>query len=355
MSENINGPITYHEFRKRFLESVQRHGFQFHSLQVRGLSPQGRPLFTDVAYSVFNPSLPTLVHISGVHGIEGYIGSAIQTEILEKLKLNDYENVNIIFIHSMNPWGMAWYRRVNGQNIDLNRNYFPEGVERPENIEFNDFQPLFEKKVKNKYRKYLRTLLKYGVARIGDIVAKGQFQHPDSLFYGGSNNVFEVTEPFRFLNKIIKNDKQVCFIDVHSGLGKFASDNWILDENHSEEEFKFWSSLNPKNIWSPRLTKNLYSSYGNLRAAALDILRNKNIFYCYLEFGTFHPVKVLSCLIQENKDFLKLILNRERSFQMISHFFPSQRRWRERCKSKGVEVYFDVLNKLSSSPRKPSP
>ena len=44
----------------------------------------------------------------------------------------------VIFVHTINPYGMAWWRRFNENNVDLNRNFLtrnqkysgvPEGYE----------------------------------------------------------------------------------------------------------------------------------------------------------------------------------------------------------------------------------
>ena len=32
-------------------------------------------------------------------------------------------DVRVVMIHALNPYGMAWVRRVNEDNVDLNRNF----------------------------------------------------------------------------------------------------------------------------------------------------------------------------------------------------------------------------------------
>ena len=74
---------------------------------------------------------------SGVHGVEGYAGSAIQTwflrEILrEQQKIlsnpdkpcdkSNWDTRQIMLIHAVNPFGMRVSRRFNENNCDLNRN-----------------------------------------------------------------------------------------------------------------------------------------------------------------------------------------------------------------------------------------
>ena len=80
-----------------------------------------------------------IIHSSGTHGIEGYLGSAVQLRFLHELfmqnekQLNDNNNQHstsslslatrrILLIHAINPYGMRHHRRTNENNVDLNRN-----------------------------------------------------------------------------------------------------------------------------------------------------------------------------------------------------------------------------------------
>ena len=78
-----------------------------------------------------------MVFISGTHGIEGFCGSAIQryllTEIFPTLESND--DCAFLFIHALNPWGMANYRRCDELGIDLNRNFIDFNLVFISNIE----------------------------------------------------------------------------------------------------------------------------------------------------------------------------------------------------------------------------
>ncbi|WP_404470556.1 DUF2817 domain-containing protein [Sutcliffiella horikoshii] len=65
-----------------------------------------------------------IVITSGVHGVEGYVGSAMLDIFLEQFspKLN-IENTGLIIVHSVNPVGMKEMRRYKENNVDLNRNF----------------------------------------------------------------------------------------------------------------------------------------------------------------------------------------------------------------------------------------
>src|SRR5579871_2861335 len=90
---------NYVNCRQGFLERAKKAGLQIISKQIPGTGIQGEDLFQDYAF----------VNISAVHGVEGYIGSNIQTEILKSFK-ND-KSCNFVFVHALNPFGMSWYHR----------------------------------------------------------------------------------------------------------------------------------------------------------------------------------------------------------------------------------------------------
>lgn len=68
-----------------------------------------------------------VLHISGTHGPEGFVGSAIQTAMLTFFKKHStYENKDLptlVFVHALNAYGFKHNRRVNENNVDLNRNF----------------------------------------------------------------------------------------------------------------------------------------------------------------------------------------------------------------------------------------
>jgi hypothetical protein len=50
------------------------------------------------------------------------------------------DDVAVLMIHLINPWGTAWIRRVNEDNIDLNRNYLDLHRQPPHNEHYEALQ-----------------------------------------------------------------------------------------------------------------------------------------------------------------------------------------------------------------------
>ena len=112
---------SYSEARHRFLDAARAVNADVHSHALDAASPD--KLAIDVA-TLGEPHDPALVISSGIHGVEGYFGSAVQLALLQQLKLaNHRKNIRYVLIHGVNPYGFAQGRRVNEDNTDLNRNF----------------------------------------------------------------------------------------------------------------------------------------------------------------------------------------------------------------------------------------
>ena len=139
-------------------------------------------------------------------------------------------------------------------------------------------------------------------------------------------------------------------MDVHTGLGKFGSENWILDGLQSEEDEMFWKrALDEAPLINPMTDKSYYRAQGTLADAFRDNFSEAHVLYIFEEFGTLSMLKVIKALLQENKTFLKLKLDRMRAFLMIATFFPYEKGWRIKAVSDGKHSFFRMVDALSKS------
>src|SRR5690349_12683769 len=106
-------------FREQILNLHSKTSLQHLEVAHPLKGPKGETLYTDYFYTP-EKKKHCLVHLSGVHGVEGYLGSLIQQEILKQ----DLKNLpfQLVMVHTVNPFGMATKRRTNAANVDLNRN-----------------------------------------------------------------------------------------------------------------------------------------------------------------------------------------------------------------------------------------
>src|SRR3546814_19590214 len=71
--------------------------------------------------------------VSGTHGPEGFMGSAAQIALLNKVALGaqNPRNIKVVLVHAINPWGFAHVSRTTENNVDLNRNFIDWGSAAP--------------------------------------------------------------------------------------------------------------------------------------------------------------------------------------------------------------------------------
>lgn len=166
-------------------------------------------LETDVAILRGNPE-KVLWHISGTHGPEGFAGSAIQSAALQYIadknlydpRSSSYKTMpTIIFIHALNPYGFANNRRVNEDNIDLNRNFltddeFKSVIARDPNFAgYVDIDPAINPTsqisniaIINDLNGLLRTAkvaLTFGISKVKRALVSGNYYKPTGLGFGG--------------------------------------------------------------------------------------------------------------------------------------------------------------------------
>ena len=224
----LHFPASYGAAREAFLAAAGARGFRSagHALAARG--PDGGELTIDVAY--FGPEAPraTLVVSSGIHGVEGFAGSALQHRFLTR----DFEpsswppHLGVLLIHAVNPHGFAALRRVNESNVDLNRNFVahpeeheanPGYAELHEVINPRDLEPETEARCLEEIRAFAE---KHGLGRLQEVLTRGQYDWPEGVQFGGLCD----EESARALRSIAAGEtrgaEHVLWIDLHTGLGR---------------------------------------------------------------------------------------------------------------------------------------
>ena len=139
----MNTPLfspNYREARAQFLAMASTCGATVHSHTLQLLGAQGEALAMDVAVHGPADASKVLMTTSAVHGVEGFCGSAIQTGLLQALTLPP--DVAVVHVHAVNPHGFSHARRVNEDNVDLNRNFIDFGQPLPVNADYAEIHAL---------------------------------------------------------------------------------------------------------------------------------------------------------------------------------------------------------------------
>ena len=168
-------------------------------------------LYIDNIYLAATENQENLIVLTtGVHGMEGYIGSVMLDVFFDEIYPTiDIKNTGILVVANVNPYGMKYMRRYNENNVDLNRNFILdwEGFDLTSNKDYpevkNFLQP--EGKIGNAlwhevgfYANLAKEALTKGADKVSDALLTGQYEYPQGVYYGGTrynmvifNSVYE--------------------------------------------------------------------------------------------------------------------------------------------------------------------
>jgi hypothetical protein len=329
---------------------VQKVGGRLHSLELAARAPSGRSLSIDIGWLGSETPQYALIHSSGTHGVEGFAGSAIQLQLLDRLPPVS-DNTALIFVHVLNPFGMAWFRRTNENNVDLNRNFLSDGQYSGCPPGYARVDSFLSPKTKPSHdfflMKSMLMIRRFGLKPLVQAIGGGQYEYPQGLFYGG-RKLEEGPEKYHaFLRERLSTARGSLAIDVHTGIGRFGRDMLIVERNHYE-------SL--RRVFGKRVTLSepehgpAYRIRGGLSNLLSNALPAAGFRFMAQEFGTYNPIKVLHRLREENRwhHFGAGSLDHSTKRELKEAFCPSSKQWRDRVLSRGravVELGLETLRR----------
>lgn len=245
----------WYQATDKFRKSAEKHG----SLNWCAV-PKSK---YDIPYVKIGNGKNKIVINSGLHGIEGYFGSAAQLMFLDKFakKLTPefLSKYTIVLIHVINGWGMQKRMREvedkkNGGLVDLNRNFgvdFNKKENLPKNPKYSVAHDLLlscpDKVVKkNAIKEFRRKHLKDGV---WSAISNGQYEFPYGLFYGGSEPMQENKMTMKIYDDIMQDATSLVSIGLHTGLGYFdrkkayASSQLLVSHPSEHNNTQFFKRL----------------------------------------------------------------------------------------------------------------
>jgi hypothetical protein len=363
---------SYAEAAGRFAIACQEltsagHNVSHQRLKLGMKGPVGEDLAIDIAVIGSLSSGKALMSSSGVHGVEGYPGSAIQLSIMDKLaKAPPFEDHAVIFIHAVNPHGMAWWRRFNENNVDLNRNFLrldeqysgvPEGYDKVKN--FINPKTVPKKNEPTFNIRALMLILRHGFNNIKQAVAEGQYQDPTAIQYGGSKLERGPTMLIEWLSDNLTSTNKLFAIDHHTGLGPSGHDTLLLPLElrfDDRDKFEKLKNLFPGHIELLDAKSGVgYEIKGDIHQGLVNRFPNISWTYLTQEFGTFSPVKVIRANRDENRWTQwgghmneNEAKNHWTRYELLRIFNPKDEIWQEKVISRGNIVFDSATQHLLS-------
>lgn len=303
-------PLTYGESRARFRRATSVAGVACESRYLNALGRDGLDLSIDVARVGAKLPRRGLIVLSGVHGVEGYIGSALQTDLLYRIDREQMpEDFGLLLVHAVNPWGMDHWRRQNESNVDLNRNWRRSETSPPENAGYEELHELLCPEgddgpdVAGLVEVMQDYLAKHGLMWILEAISNGQYSHPDGLHYGGD----ETEESTAILDEIVSGwlDRAVMAftMDLHTGHGNYGKYTLLSDAppDSAQDSWlrRYYGDAHVEATRdNPGATTSL--KYGQIANGFRAITGDAEYYSTSLEFGAADPVEQLSAAYLES-------------------------------------------------------
>lgn len=258
--------------------------------------PNGEPLHVSFARAGAPGARKVLLALSATHGCEGFAGAAVQAGVLENLRELVPAGVGVVLAHLVNPWGMAWSRREDHENIDLFRNfhYHDDPIE-PDPLfdavdDAMDLPRYAQHSAEHKLRVRDEMIAKHGSeARLVAAIRRGQHHRPRSQMYHGNAPCWSWHVLREALPPLLAGATQLAVIDIHTGFGPYGHGTVMSydapgDPRH--ERVKRWMG---GAVYTPGMDADIPAHRKSPFAFIADWVPGLQVTSAILEYGTYPP------------------------------------------------------------------
>jgi hypothetical protein len=351
-------PLEYAAARARFLDTAARAAWRTHALPMTGSGPGGEALTIDVAISPGAANLDAVVVSSGLHGVEGPLGSAVQVGLMEQwTSTAGAGRVRCVLLHALNPYGFAWSRRVDADNVDLNRN-FVEGDGRYSGCvpAYRTLDPLLNPATLPSRWDFfalraLGAMARHGRASLRAAIVTGQHEYPKGLFYGGAGPSLVRAVLESHLPQWLGGARRVIHLDMHTGLGAWGVRRLLVDYDiRPEQSARLLRWYGPESFPDAAPGRTAYRARGSFGPWCVRRGFAPDYTFAFVEFGTYGELAVLAGLRAENRAHQAAGRNhqaaRAAAARLRDLFCPPSPEWRARSLAAGVATIDQAVNGL---------
>jgi len=348
----------YDDVRAHLFDTVDELKQDGHNVQLSSYAIDEKDgLYIDSVYIPATEKQTNLIVITtGVHGIEGYIGSVMLDVFWEEIYASEINQANtgVLVVANVNPYGMKYHRRYNENNVDLNRNFI---------LDWNTFDMTVNKdypKVNTFlgpkesmgnivgheigfYGSLVKEVIEDGADVISNALLGGQYEAPEGVYYGGNGDEASTKYLKDVFQQTLESEyENVVHIDVHSGYGPrynmviFNSVFETMNEAESVALFGYDNIIAHDSEAFYPTTGDTTDFYYRLHE---KMGSNTTLFSTCFEFGTIgdsflDSIISMKYTIEENQNHWNPSNNattneiiKERYQEL---FYPTEKKWREK-------------------------
>ena len=300
------------------------------------------------------------------HGIEGYVGSAMQQRFIDKfLSRLDSRTTGLLLVHSINPWGMKYHRRVNPNNVDLNRTFvYNNSFDKVINPEYDRLLDILkaDKRIRNLaistldyYLKLVQKVLQMGWPGFKSAYLLGQYRHSKGLFYGGEGYQEETKVLIDLYRQAIAAYEQTLHLDMHTGYGPRYQMSIVNSVHEKRSSQDFVEKFNYPLVVAAN-PEEFYAIQGDMVDFIYEMWQaefpEKMLFSTAFEFGTYgdgykgqygmpRAMSFENRLYWQGTENKKVAAKIKYDFEEL--FNPSAAEWKAKAVQDGEQAFEGIL------------
>ncbi|WP_374651585.1 M14 family metallopeptidase [Dongia sp.] len=350
---------NYAQARGRFRAAAEAARADIQSYINPQCGPDGGELATDVARIGPSNAERLLIAMSSTHGAEGFCGSGIQTGWLElDIFRSPPAGTAILLIHAINPFGFAWVRRVNEDNVDLNRNFLDHAGKLPRNDGYKELRDFIcpkdwsaesEAAVKKVFGDYIA---RHSRIDLQAAIMNGQYWDSQGVFYGGTGPTWSRRTLGEALAPYAATARHAAFIDLHTGLGPYGVGEIMSNDfggTPGAARVRDWFGSEATMLDDGSSTSTAVTGDTNLGIVAG--LPKATITGITLEYGTV-PVEAMVDAVRADNWLhvhgqLDSALGRKIKSEIRYTFYPDEKKWKEMVFDRAVDVLGRTMKGLT--------
>lgn len=348
----------YAEARARFLSAAARAGASLSSIAHPLEGPDGEALATDLAWLGPADAPGVLLIVSGVHGVEGHCGSMVQSAWLEQARGRALpDGMAAALVHAVNPFGFAWTRRTDHENIDVNRNWVDFGQPLAVNSAYLAHEALV---TPERWDDAARERLRAALAGAGSLAERralvaaltsGQHDRAGGLFFGGRAPSWSRTMLEDLLADRFGACRHLAILDIHSGLGPYGHGDRLVPAAAGPAALaraRRWYGLGAAPVGGDGSVSAPVT--GDWMSGAIGLLPQTDITPLAIEFGTRPPDMVLEALVGDAWLWHDRAGRADRAGQVVAAmrdaFFPAGALWQGMILGQALSMIGQALEGL---------
>lgn len=354
-------PSSYAHARSRFLAQAHAVGADLLTQILRGHTGHGeQDLAMDAAYIGAADASRVLVMLAGTHGSEGYAASPLLTAFLRQQgQAGLPDDVGVLLVHAVNPYGFAHMLRTNENNVDLNRNFIDFTQPLPTNPGYRQIHPLllpgdYSPEGSAAAQAALQQWIAgNGQAAFFNAIFSGQYEVPQGLIYGGHQRQWSNHALQAVMERFLGQARQIAFIDWHTGLGQYGKSFFLCFNEPGSPEWERCCSW-----WGREAVENTGGFNGAPRPRYSGLVFQGVRGFCadaefsgaVIEFGTTPPEATIAGLQLDHRlrfdDSLTPQARAALHEQAMASFCPQDPQWRLDVMREGLVISNQALRGL---------